>query len=135
MDINVLDETQYLLARAQCNLLNWDICLYGLVPRGFMMNGFRSMHDITSYDWGPIGGSKDMALFDLTQKALYDQSQANIDAVFKAAIEKLNYIPCYQAFDFVGAYKKIEAPIRANDLETAAQASLFADDYDVYYQG
>jgi ABC-type transport system substrate-binding protein len=134
LEINLQDETQFLTTRTQCNLLTWDMCLYGTVPRGFMMNIFNALNDIRSYNWGTLGGSKDQALFELTQKALYDQSRENIDAIFKATVEQLNYIPMYQAFDFVGANKKIEAPVRGNSQETAPQASLFADDYDVYYQ-
>jgi ABC-type transport system substrate-binding protein len=134
LEINLQEETQFLTTRTQPNLLTWDMCMYGTVPRGFMMNVFNSLNDIRMYDWGTMGGTKDQALFDLTQKVLYDQTRENIDAVFKATIEKLNYIPLYQGFDFVGTNNKIEAPIRGNDQETAAHASLFADDYDIYYQ-
>jgi len=134
LEINLQDETQFLLSRTQCNLLTWDLCVYGVVPRGFIMIALNTLNDIKAYEWGPIGGSKDQALYDITYKALYNQTQANIDAAFEATIKKLNYLPLYQAYDFVGANKKIISPVRGNDQETAAHASLFADDYDVYYQ-
>lgn len=134
LEIRELDETQYLTARGQANLLEWDMCVYAVVPFGYMMNAFKQLNDITLYNWGTIGGACDEELYELTMTALYDQTQENIDAVFEATIDQLNYIPSYAGFTFVGAYNKL-TPVKSASSENAANACIFADDYDVYYEG
>lgn len=135
LELQMLDEAQYLTARNSATDLSWDLFNYGSTTKGFIMNVFKAIWDNTLYDFGALCGTNDEEMNEIMLKALYDQTPENLTELFDATMEKCMYIPQYQGFDFIAAYDKIESPVRAGDLETMAQASIFADDYDVYYNG
>ena len=135
MDIELQDEVQFLKNRFSANLNEWDMCFYGTVPDGFIMNSFYNLLNINAYDFGAIYGAKDQELHDLMIDALYDQTQAKIDKVYYALQDKQYYIALYQTHNWVGAYNKIEFPMTGLGWKVNPQACFFADDYDVYYNG
>jgi ABC-type transport system substrate-binding protein len=135
VELNLLDETQFLTTRQQANTLEWDMLYYGCVPKGFETNILYSLAQIDAYDFGAIGGFKDQELFDLCYKARYSQDQADIDAAYENLLSKLYYLPTWDGYGFEGAYSKIEGLVKDSSLELIAQASIFADDYDIYYEG
>ena len=135
MTLRALNETQFLISRTQANLLEWDMSLYGLVPRGNMANYFLTLNDTTVYPWGTIGGARNEELWTITQRAIFNQTQENMDAVFHATIGLLNYIPLHQAFDWKGKHPGIEFVVKNNGLTNIAGATNFHDDYDVFYTG
>ncbi len=135
MEIEVQDEVQFLTNRFSANLLEWDMCFYGTVPGGFMMNSFYNLLNINAYNFGAIYGAKNQELHDLMMDALYDQTKEKIDKVYYAMQEEQYYIALYQSHNWVGAYDKIEFPIGDLSWKVYPQACYFADDYDVYYKG
>ena len=135
MDIQLQDEVQFLKNRFSANLNEWDMCFYGTVPGGFMMNSFYNLLNINAYDFGAIYGAKDQELHDLMIDALYDQTQEKIDKVYYAMQDKQYYCALYQTNNWVGAYSKIEFPIGDLSWKVYPQSCYFADDYDVFYQG
>ena len=135
MDIQLQDEVQFLTNRFSANLNEWDMCYYGTVPGGFMMNSFYNLLNINAYSFGTIYGAKDQELHDLMIDALYDQTPEKINKVYYAMMDKMYYIGLYQTNNWVGAYDKIEFPIGDLSWKVYPQACYFADDYDVYYQG
>ncbi len=135
MEIQVQDEVQYLTNRFSANLNEWDMCLYGTVPGGFMMNSFYNLLNINAYNFGAIYGSRDQELHDLMMDALYDQTKEKIDKVYYAMQDKQYYVALYQSHNWVGAYEKIEFPIGDLSWKVYPQACYFADDYVVFYNG
>lgn len=135
LEIQLLDETQFLTTRDQPTALTWDILYRGQVPKGFMTNFLYSLVQIDAFEWGSMGGFKDQEAFDLAYKARYSQDQADIDAAYENIFGKLYYLPTWNAYDFVGATEGIEAIVKDSSYELCAQASIFADDYAVYYNG
>ncbi|MBR0136811.1 MAG: ABC transporter substrate-binding protein, partial [Erysipelotrichaceae bacterium] len=59
MDIQLQDEVQFLKNRFSANLNEWDMCFYGTVPGGFMMNSFYNLLNINAYSFGATYGAKD----------------------------------------------------------------------------
>lgn len=135
VDIQLLDETQFLTTRDQPTALTWDILYRGIVPKGFMTNFLYSLVQIDAFEWGCFGGFADQEAFDLVYKARYSQDQADIDAAYENIFSKLYYLPTWNAYGFAGATDGIEAIVKDSSYELIAQASIFADDYAVYYNG
>lgn len=50
-------------------------------------------------------------------------------------MDRLYYIPTWNDNAYCATYSKIESVVKDASLELIAQASIFADDYDVYYGG
>ncbi len=134
-EINVMDEVQYLDARFAAVQNEWEVCGYAMSPNGFLMNGFYMICDITRLPTGAVYGGKDQELHDLMIDALYDQTQEKIDKVYYALQDKLYYISEYQYNNWVGCYDKIEAGYPETGFKLFPQSCIFADDYDVFYNG
>lgn len=135
LEIVLLDETQFLTTRQQANELGWDILYLGIVPRGFLTNCLVTVTDINAYTFGSYCGAKDEELWELVDKARYSQTNEDIEAAYAAFMDRLYYIPTWNDYGYAGAYSKIEGVVKDVSMELIAQASIFADDYDVYYEG
>ena len=134
LEIRMLDETQYLSIRALPNALDWDICHYPNPGKNFIMNGFNTYTNITTYPWGALNGSNDKEMYDIAQKALYDQTQENIDAVFYALAERVWFLPTYHIPYFYAYYDKIAEPQTSFDPELVLSGGFFGSDYDIFYK-
>lgn len=135
LEIVLLDETQYLTTRQQANDLGWDLLFLQIVPKGFLTNMMVTMCDTNAYAFGSYCGAKDEELWALVDKARYSQSTEDVEAAYAALMDRLYYIPTWNDYGYAGAYSKIEGVVKDVSMELIAQASIFADDYDVYYEG
>jgi len=135
LEIVLLDETQFLTTRQQANELGWDILYLGSVPKGFMTNCLSNLTNTSSYTFGSYCGAKDEELWQLVDKARHTQTGEDIEAAYAAFMDRLYYLPTWNDYGYAGAYSKIEGIVKDSSMELIAQASIFADDYDVYYKG
>ena len=135
LEIVLLDETQYLTTRQQANDLGWDLLFLQIVPRGFLTNMMVAMCDTNAYAFGSYCGAKDEELWALVDRARYSQSTEDVEAAYAALMDRLYYLPTWNDYGYAGAYSKIEGVVKDVSMELIAQASIFADDYDVYYEG
>lgn len=135
MEIVLVDETQFLTTRQEANMLTWDILFLEVVPRGFLTNILYTLTDINSFPFGMYCGANDTELFEAVKTARYSQSPEDITAAYNMIMDRLYYIPTWENYGYAGAYSKIEGIVKDSSLELLAQASIFADDYDVFYEG
>lgn len=135
MEIVLVDETQFLTTRQEADQLTWDILFLEIVPRGFLTNILYTMTDINSFPFGMYCGANDTELFEAVKTARYSQSTEDIKAAYEMLMDRLYYIPTWENYGYAGAYGKIEGIVKDASLELIAQASIFADDYDVFYEG
>lgn len=135
LEIVLADETQFLTTRQQANLNEWDILFLEIVPKGFLTNMMVTMTDINAYSFGSYCGACDEELHNAIQAARYSQSPEDIDAAYAMLMDRLYYIPTWNDNAYCATYSKIESVVKDASLELIAQASIFADDYDVYYGG
>lgn len=135
MEINLVDETQFLTTRQQADQLTWDILFLEVVPKGFLTNFMYTLTDINSFPFGMYCGANDTELFEAVKNARYSQSEEDINKAYNMMMERLYYIPTWENYGYAGAYSKIEGIVKDSSLELLAQASIFADDYDIFYEG
>ena len=137
VDLNIIlcDETRFLTVRQQATEHEWDVLFLGAVPKGFLTNMMDTLTNTASFTHGNYCGVKDDELYDAVVKAKYSQDPADIEAAYKMLMDRLYYVPTWVDYGYCGTYGKIESVIKDSSLELIAQASLFADDYDVYYEG
>ncbi len=135
MEIKLMDETQFLTARQQANLLEWDILMLEVVPKGFLTNILYTLTDVNAYSFGSYCGANDVELFEAVKTARYSQTPEDIEAAYAMMMDRLYYVPTWSDYGYAGAYSKIVSLVKDSSLELIAQASIFADDYDVYYEG
>lgn len=135
VNIKLMDETQFLTARQQANLKEWDVLLLEAVPKGFLTNLLYTFTDINAYEFGSYCGAYDEELFEAVKTARYSQSAEDVEAAYAMFMDRLYYVPTWSDYGYAGAYSKIESIIKDSSLELIAQASIFADDYDVFYEG
>ncbi len=135
LNIELMDETRFLTARQQADLLEWDVLLLEAVPKGFLTNLLYTFTDINAYAFGSYCGANDVELFEAVKTARYSQKPEDIEAAYAMFMDRLYYVPTWSDYGYAGAYSKISAIIKDSSLELIAQASIFADDYDVYYEG
>lgn len=135
VNIKLMDETQFLTARQQANLNEWDVLLLEAVPKGFLTNLLYTFTDINAYEFGSYCGIRDEELFEAVKTARYSQSAEDIEAAYAMFMDRLYYVPTWSDYGYAGAYSKIGSIIKDSSLELIAQASIFADDYDVFYEG
>lgn len=135
VNIKLMDETQFLTARQQANLNEWDVLLLEAVPKGFMTNLLYTFTDINAYEFGSYCGVRDEELFEAVKTARYSQTPEDIEAAYAMFMDRLYYVPTWSDYGYAGAYSKIDSIIKDSSLELIAQASIFADDYDVFYEG
>lgn len=135
VNIKLMDETQFLTARQQANLNEWDVLLLEAVPKGFLTNLLYTFTDINAYEFGSYCGAYDEELFEAVKTARYSQTPEDIEAAYAMFMDRLYYVPTWSDYGYAGAYAKIDSIIKDSSLELIAQASIFADDYDVFYEG
>lgn len=137
VDLNIIlcDETRFLTVRQQATEHEWDVLFLGAVPKGFLTNMMDTLTNTASFTHGNYCGVKDDELYDAVVKAKYSQDPADIDAAYAMLMDRLYYVPTWVDYGYCGTNAKIESVIKDSSLELIAQASLFADDYDVYYEG
>ncbi len=132
LEMDLLDEVTYMAKRGQANTLEWDIMGMDVVPKGFITNIFYNMCNNADYEWGQVNGANDQELHDLATAARYG-TQEDIDKCYHALVERCWFIPRFNGNSFIGSYNKIEQVVVNSSQELIGQASIFADDYDVYY--
>lgn len=135
VEIKLVDETQFLTTRQQANLLEWDILSLGTVPKGFLTTMLYALANVDTYEFGNYCGVMDTELADAVTTARYSQSAEDIEAAYAMMMDRLYYIPTWEGYGYEGCYAKIDGLVKDSSLELIAQASLFADDYDVYWDG
>lgn len=135
MEIQLLDETQFLTTRTQANALTWDLLYLGTVPKGFLTTMMYALANVDTYEFGNYCGVMDTELAEAVTKARYSQSPEDVEAAYKMMMDRLYYLPTWNDYGYAGAYSKIDGLVKDSSLELLAQASLFADDYDVYWDG
>lgn len=137
VDLNIIlcDETRFLTVRQQATEHEWDVLFLGAVPKGFLTNMMDTLTNTASFTHGNYCGVKDEELYQAVVTAKYSQDPADIEAAYAMLMDRLYYVPTWVDYGYCGTYSKVESVIKDSSLELIAQASLFADDYDVYYQG
>lgn len=134
-NIILCDETRFLTVRQQATEHEWDVLFLGSVPKGFLTTMMDGLTNTASFAHGNYCGVMDNELYDVVKKAKYSQDPADIEAAYKMLMDRLYYVPTWVDYGYCGTHAKIESVIKDSSLELIAQASLFADDYDVYYEG
>lgn len=135
MEIDLCDETEFLSTRQQANLLEWDLLYLGTVPKGFMTTLMYAICNIDTYAFGNYCGVMDTELADAVTVARYSQDAADIESAYAMLMDRLYYLPTWDDYGYEGCYSKIDGLVKDSSLELIAQASLFADDYDVFWDG
>lgn len=135
LNIVLCDETRFLTVRQQAPEHEWDILFLGTVPKGFLTNMLDTLTNVNSFTHGNYCGVYDEELYNAVVKARYSQDPADIEAAYAMTMERLYYVPTWVNYGYCGTYSKVESVVKDSSLELIAQAAIFADDYDVYYEG
>lgn len=135
LNIVLCDETRFLTVRQQAPEHEWDILFLEVVPKGFMTNIMDTLTNVNSFAHGNYCGVYDEELYGTVRVAQYSQDPADIENAYAMLMDRLYYVPTWVDYGYCGTYGKIESVVKDASLELIAQASIFADDYDIYYEG
>ncbi|GHV68730.1 hypothetical protein AGMMS49928_08980 [Spirochaetia bacterium] len=131
MEINLIDNTAYIMSRT-AESGTWDLCYNGLVPKGYWISGIKMQLDGTLYSSGNMMGFRDDKLQSLLEAALYNQNDANNDALQQCIKQNAYGYGLEVDYIYYGVHPGIKTMVFSCDGEIAPQAFVLGPEYNVY---
>jgi hypothetical protein len=110
----------------------WDLCYNGLVPKGYWISGIKMVLDGTTYATGNMMGFKDDKLQSLFETALYNQNDANNDALHQYIKQNAYGYGLEVDYVYYGVHPGIQTMVFSCDGEIAPQAFVLGPAYNIY---